>query len=362
MIQRRASIDEAFTARYGSAESGEAVRFKSRVADLRLPFDFEANLSRFDYPGYPSFETGLPSAFRYFVPGALHGSHRPYPEQVLDSGFVAVSDGDGLNFGNPFALDLALSVLATLSPADQAEPLEGLRAPSKHLAAVEELVTVAMWPMNASVCRPKKLKVGKNFDWVIECENLHFNVESKFRPVTWALIVDGPEFQLMPGVFAGDADSQLPPIVPESINIVAVSGLAPMTDSLAQLIGEELAKATRVQVIVYRDLVGQRHVTSLDRNLAVEVNRRLMPWATDKLGRYFCNVIWNRSQQSARSQARTRLPRPRRRTNYTPPHILEARCIHTPTTLAIPSIPYRSDLVGRLPSGEPLFECIVPYL
>ena len=107
-----------FSEQYGDERGGAKLHaFIQNLKQVELPFDLAEQTRREDYPGFPGFECGLPSKYRYFVPGTCYGGHQLFPDNPLDPTFVTAVDGVGLNFGSHLRLKRALEVLLAL-PAE----------------------------------------------------------------------------------------------------------------------------------------------------------------------------------------------------------------------------------------------------
>ena len=94
----------------------EMERFQSLLTRVKLPFDLFQQLRRQDFPGYPTFECGLPSTYYYFVPGTRWGSTK-LSINPLDPDFVYSTDGFGLNLGCVLRLKKALEIFDSLLAA-----------------------------------------------------------------------------------------------------------------------------------------------------------------------------------------------------------------------------------------------------
>lgn len=354
-----------FSDQYGAEQGGkELLRFLDQLAQVQLPFDLVGQMRRLDRPGFAGFECGLPPQFYYFVPGAGYGGHNPPPSDPLAPGFVYAVDGGGLNFGNPLRLKRALAALLRLLTAAQEEARRNLAVASKHLSTVEELVWAGVWQPPYEVERPVA-GGAKSHDWKIVFHDLTLNLECKFVPASWPALVDGDEFRLMKGALLGKAGAQLPNPAPTgTVNVAAITGIAPVNDGLRQLCHSELQDHPHVPVIVYADIVGQMTVFSLSNELAEQVHRKLERLPADEFGG-FATITSYRPENARRLAARQTQPAtagdPSR-----PSGLVELVVKSLPPrrlfTLPPPQYPYRFALDKRLPSGEPVFVWVPPFL
>jgi hypothetical protein len=317
-----------------------------------------------DYPGFPGFECGLPSRYRYFVPGTCYGGHQAFPDDPLDPSFVSAVDGIGLNFGSHLRLKRALEVLLALPAEDQKEPRDGLAAATKHLATVEELVWAGIWKMPFTVSKPSS-DGKKSFDWKIQFSDFRLNLECKFTPANWAKVVDGHDFELMRGSLARKVSAQLPNAVSlNCISAVAVTGISPIDDSFRRLCQNELHEYPNVGVILYGDVVGQTSVFSLSSALASQVYQRVEPWTADEFGG-FSTVTSHRPETARRKAARESKPAVMpNETNSQ--ELIEIEMDYLPPKRIHPlppkEYPYRFELETRLETGEPIFRWVSRFL
>ncbi len=338
-------------------------KFLGDARGIELPFDLIDQMRRRDYPGFSGFEAGLPSSFYYFVPGSSYGGHQERPDDPLDPTFVAAADGIGLNFGCPLRLEQAIGVLLHLTKDDQSESRIGLATATKHLSTVEELIWAGIWRQPFAITRPTHSPGRKSHDWQIVFPEITINLECKFTPASWARLVDGNGFQLMAGALAKKASAQLPDLNPNSINVVAVTGIATADDGLRHLAWSDLSAYPRVQVIIYTDIVGQATVFSLSPTMARSVHDRIQPWPADRY-RGFSSVVSFRPENARRANARNNhelCARP-----FVSPDLVElpVKCL-APKTIFLappPEYPYRFELMTRLETGEPIFKWIPPFI
>lgn len=189
-------------------------------------------------------------------------------------------------------------------------------------------------------------------------------MECKFRPASWAKLVDGEAFDLMRGSLAREAAYQLPkPAPPGSLNVVAVTGLAPVDGGLRRLCWSELNAYPSVGVIVYATIVGQISVFSRSSSLAERVQRRIEPWPADEFGG-FATITTFRPENARRVEARRGQPIVAEAKS--PSGLVELRVTHPPARKPLnrppPEYPYRRELERRLDSGKPIFRMVPPFL
>lgn len=365
LTESERALASLFSERYGRERGGAELHgFIENLKNVKLPFDVAEQTRREDHPGFPGFECGLPSNYRYFVPGTCYGGHQPFPDDPLDPSFVTAVDGIGLNFGSHLRLKRALEISVGLPPETQKEPRDGLAAATKHLATVEELIWSGIWKSPFSVSRPPS-DGNKSFDWKIQFPDLDLNLECKFTPANWAKVVDGRDFELMRGSLAKKAAAQLPDAVPsDCINVVAVTGISAIDESFRRLCRNDLHEYPNVGVILYGDVVGQASVFSLSSALASQVLERIEPWAADEFGG-FSTITSHRPETARRKAARESKPViiPSESNGGDLIEIkmdyLAPRRVHP---LPPKEYPYRFELETRLDTGEPIFRWIPPFV
>ena len=336
-------------------------QFLSRLKTAKLPFELLEQLRRHDYPGYPTFECGLPATYCYYMPNSGWGSDRPLPNDPLHSDFVYSTDGLGLNFGCPLKLKRAIEILFGLPAEDQVECKRNLALSSQHLSTVEEILWLDLWQRPSRVCRSEG-KPNKTHDWIVSFDGFALRLECKFRPFDWARLVDGPAFTPAGDFLARQASKQLPnPPEAGSINVVGVTGIAPVDDSFRRACAAELAAYPNVQVLVYRTLACETTVFSLAQDLAQVVHRLLAPQPADLFQPAY-SIIHNREEKKrrdARRAAMTSAP-----VADVSIHLSEIHVAALPSRkrYLMPRLPYRYTLERRLKSGEPVFKFVTPYL
>lgn len=169
----------------------------------------------------------------------------------------------------------------------------------------------------------------------------------------------------MKGTLAGKASAQLPnPQPPDSINVVAVTGISPIDDSFRRLCETELDDYPNIAVIMYGDVVGQTSVFSLSAVLASEVYKRIKPWAADEYGGF--STITSHRPETARRRTARGHKRPIDTAKSSSKKLVEMEIDYLPPrqtyTLPPAEYPYRFELEKRLEIGEPIFRWIPPFL
>lgn len=336
-------------------------QFFSRVNTVKLPFNLLEQLRRHDYPGYPTFECGLPSTYYYYLRDSGWGSNRPFPENPLHTEFVYSTDGLGLNFGCPLRLKRAIEILFNLPEEDQVECRTNLAQSSKHLSTIEEILWLDVWRRPSRISRSEG-QPNKTHDWIISFNEFSVRVECKFRPFDWARLVDGSAFTPAGDFLAGKASKQLPnPPETGSINIVCVTGIARVDDDFRRVCANELRTYPNVQVLVYRTLVGETTVFSMTENMAKLVHGLVAPQPADAFQPAY-SIFYNRKEKKRRDDARAAGPITRRTDMSVPLSEMPVASLSPQKRYLEPPIPYRYTLERRLDSGEPVFKSVAPYL
>jgi len=351
---------ELFVARYG--DGGKLLDwFLSRLRMVKLPFDLLKQLRRHDHPGYPTFECGLPTTYYYYVPNSGWGSTRSFPNDPLHADFVYSTDGLGLNCGCPLKLKRAIEILFSLPEEEQVECKRNLALSNTHLSTVEELLWLDLWQRPCRVCRSEG-QPNRTHDWIVFFDGFTLRIECKFRPFDWARLVDGPAFTPAGDFLAGKASEQLPnPPESGSLNVVCVTGIAPIDDSFRRICAAEFAAYPNVQVLVYRTLAGETTVLSLAQGLTQLVDSLIVPQPADLFQPVYS--IWHdRKEKQRRDDARG--AEARDSVAEITADLPEIRVASLPPRkrYLIPPMPYRAALERRLDSGEPVFKAITPYV
>ncbi len=353
-------LSALFLRRYGSRAWEFLERFLGALSRTELPFDFFEQLRRREYPAYPGYEDGMPTIYYYFVPNTTWGSASPPPPDPLDKAFVYSMDGFGLNFGCPLRLARAIEVLEQLSPEEQRNSRHALASSTKHLPSIEELLWFDVWP-TASARQRVVEGTTKTFDWSMSFHDITFRVECKFRPSDWPRLIDGPAYSPIPGSLTKKARQQLGIAREGEINVLAVTGIAEVTDPFRSFCSEELRHAGNIDVLVYQRFVGQISVFSLCAKAAAEVAERIPAQPAQPFQEFYFFVT-NRQQAALRSARRRGVGSTPEKTEVANLTELTISSLPPRRYLQEPPLPYRYELSRRLPSGEPIFEYVPPYL
>jgi len=351
-------LSELFVDRFGAQAWQMLEAFLAALGRTALPFDLPEQLRRHEFPGYPTYEQGLPNLYYYFVPDSGWGSDRPFPSDPLDPAFVHSMDGFGLDFGCPLRLKRAIELLESLSPHEQRECREGLKSATKHLPTVEELLWLDVW-RNPSKRERVLQKATKSHDWRIAFNEVALRVECKFRPSDWPRLIDGSAHLPLPGALSGRARKQLGQAELNEINVVAVTGDAGVTDQFRRFCRDELAAAENVGAIVYRTFAGETTVFSLNSATAQLVADRIPPQEAQPFQPFYL-VFPNRVETAKRLKYRQDPIDPL----ANPVDLIEIAVPSLPARriFQAPPLPYRRNLTKRLATGEPVFEHVPPYV
>jgi hypothetical protein len=337
----------------------ELKRFRSLLARVKLPFELLMQLRRQDFPGYPTFEYGLPSTYCYFVPGSGWGSANPPAKDPLHKNFVYSADGFGLNLGCVLRLKRALEVFDSLPDAVRLECAQGLAEPTKHLPTVEELLWLDAW-LDSRCIRRSEDTQGKRHDWIVDFSGLTIRQECKLRPVDWARLVDGEQFVPMQGFLLAKAAPQLPnPPEQCAINIVTVTGIAGIDSNLDSLAAAELTQFPNVQALVFRNYPGHTAVFSLTAEIADAIHCRLISQHAPPFQLIY-PIIWNRDEFERRRETYNAQTPTVRSASLPTPHKRFAKMLPPKRKYRLPVKNYRYWLADRLPSGEPVFQILTP--
>jgi hypothetical protein len=351
-------LSALFLDRFGEKAWERLDQFIRAIGRTELSFDFLANLRKHEYPGYAGYEAGLPTVYYYFVPGSGWGSDSQPPLDPLHPSFVRSTDGFGLNLGCPLRLSRAIEILEGFPEAEQTDCRRGLASSTQHLATVEELLWIDAWNTPVRVRRIVET-TSKTYDWRIAFPEIRLRIECKFRPSDWPRLIDGATHIPMPGALTGKARDQLGTAGPNEINLVAVTGVAPVTKAFRAFCGEELSNAPNIGVLVYRRFVGETAVFSLDPELAGVVARNI-PQQPSQPFQPFYFMLTHRAE-AARRQKRRQSVVARASTSHADLTELEIPSLRPRRVFQEPPLLYRCNLRERLPSGEPVFEHVSPY-
>jgi hypothetical protein len=356
-------LTQAFEQAFEGAAAAELALFLDILPKFRLPFGcFFDQLRRMDCPGYPSFECGLPPTFYYFVPNTKWGSDKPVPIDALSPDFMYSTDGFGLNLGCPLRLHAALKILNGLPPLEVEECKQQLALSHQHLSIVEELLWLEIWKGQSHVTRSEN-EPGKRHDWKVFFDSTLVRLECKFRQLDWARMAFGNDFIPMKGFLLAKASKQLPANRDTAtLNVVGITGMARVDEKFRSMVACELSTSPCVDVLVFRNLANEIVVFSLSETKLRAVSDLIAPQPVVPY-QPFGRVFVNRAERQRRREACATSP-----ILTAPPGTLPPLFEFPITNLAsnrkyfIPKLPYRFGISGRLPSGEPQFTVIAPFL
>jgi hypothetical protein len=351
-------LSALFLDRFGDKAWQKVEQFLAAIGRTELPFDFLANIRKHEYPGYAGYEEGLPTVYYYFVPKSGWGSESEPPPDPLDPSFVRSMDGFGLNLGCPLRLARAIEILEQFPAREQTDCRRGLASPTQHLATVEELLWIDAWGEPIETNRILET-TSKTYDWLVAFLDVSLRVECKFRPSDWPRLIDGPAHIPMTGALTGKARKQLGTAGLGEINVLAVTGVAPVTAAFRAFCGEELRSAPNVGVLVYRRFVGEATVFSLNPELASAVARNI-PAQPAQPFQPFYFMFTHRAEAARRQERRQRIVAAESASGVDLAEV-EIPSLRPRRVFQEPPMPYRCNLGQRLPSGEPVFEHIAPY-
>lgn len=325
-----------------------------------MPFDLRAATRKHEYPGYPGYEQGLPTVYYYFVPGSGWGSESGPPSDPLDPAFVRSMDGFGLNFGCPLRLARALELLEQLPVDQQSDCRRGLGSATQHLATVEELLWLDTWREPTTAKRILET-TRKTYDWLIGFDDITLRLECKFRPSDWPRLIDGPAHLPMVGALTGKAREQLGTAAAGELNVLAVTGIAPVSDAFREYCRDELERAPNIDALVYRRFVGETAVFSLDPQVSATIAHKIPPQPAQPFQPFYF-MFTHRAEAARRQSQRQRDSCAASGISVAGLNEVEIPSLPPRRVFYEPPLPYRCELKQRLASGEPVFEHVPPYL
>ncbi|MEY2584056.1 MAG: hypothetical protein QOD80_82, partial [Verrucomicrobiota bacterium] len=157
----------------------------------------------------------------------------------------------------------------------------------------------------------------------------------------------------------GKARAQLGTARLGEINVLAVTGVAPVTEAFRVFCGEELRNAPNIGVLVYRRFVGEKAVFSLNPELARAVAANIPAQPAQPFQHFY--FMFTHRAEAARRQKRRQSVAARLSTSQADLTEVEIPSLPPRRVFQEPPLPYRCNLRKRLPSGEPVFEHIAPY-
>src|ERR1051325_3420137 len=359
-------LERLFDRHYPDA-AGALKRFRGLLSEAQLEFDVEGSINELEAQPQASFPRGLPSFIHYYVYGTPFGTVKKLPVDASDPARAFTSDGIGLNMGCPIRLFHALDVLFSLKPEDRTEPLGQLRARKNHFACVEELLWLTLWKRQTEVSRGGELVPRKNgnkagdVDWFFVSDGTPIYLEAKFRPTDWMRRSDCGGAAVDDSFF-GEIGHKFPSEKSALRKCVAaITGFAePRFDktdnSFFALCERKLLATPGLDAILYRSMLGQIYVCSLDKSVVAQV-APLIRFPDDREYPLSYPVVFNRALREQRSEPKkpTRFPEQGRVVFAIVPN-------NRPTPSFEPQYPYRCSISKRSSKGEPQFQNIPPFL
>jgi hypothetical protein len=250
--------------------------------------------------------------------------------------------------------------LERLPIEQQSDCRRGLASPTQHLATVEELLWLDAWSERSIATRILEMS-RKTYDWSIGFEDITLRVECKFRPSDWPRLIDGPAHLPMIGALTGKAHEQLGAAAAGELNVLAVTGIAPVSDPFRQFCRHELERARNIDALVYRRFVGETTVFSLDAQVCSAIAQRIPPQPAQPFQPFYF-MFTHRAEAARRDSHRQRTSPAAPRNSVARLNEAEIPSLPPRRIFYEPPLPYRCELRQRLPSGEPVFEHVPPYL
>ena len=142
-------------------------------------------------------------------------------------------------------------------------------------------------------------------------------------------------------------------------NIVAVTGIAGITDRFRKFCRDELARAENVGALVYRTFAGETTIFSLNPTTAQLVADKISSQEAQPFQPFYL-VFPNRAEAAKRFERRQEATNP----FASPADLIEIPVASLPARRVFqpPPLPYRCNLAQRLATGEPIFEHVPPYV
>ena len=245
-------IERALTTAYLGADqrvlSQEAARQRARwvYEDMAaVKFDLQLHTQPFPFPDGEAL--GIP---QYRIVGSRYNAIEPTKGHEMFRG-----QGSGLDCLDLLKLSRACEIGHTLLKHKNWPRSQGdkLRSPSDHVPTIEEILWLGRWRNPEDVDIEKKLVPGRstNVDLFFRSAGLSVNMEVKYRPRTWLPRADGG--------FAGkdlrslfeDLEGKFPEEVPpDTLNVVALTILAPVDDAFGQYATRFLEQHPEISLVV----------------------------------------------------------------------------------------------------------------
>ena len=336
-------------------------RFERNLGSVGLPFDVLARLREIEYPPYPGYDQGMPSFIYYFVPGTGWVTFNKASKNPIAPEFVSVNDGVGLNLGCPVRLARALELLSALPEEERAECVEGLRARTKHLAAIEELLWMAVWHGGGNPRRGGATQgSARNVDWFLTVDGITIFLEVKFRPADWPRLTDQGTHRPMDGFLLGKAAEQFArKKTVLTRNLVGVTGFDEPSDLLASICEEELTKNDHVHAVLYRTMRSPVYVFTRHEAILKELMPLFAPYFPDEFPQsYF--VSCDMKQRDDRIVIRGSVPALPFKSGSIYCGVVSSR--PSKKRFSPPPDPYHMTIAKYLEDGEPVFKVLTKYL
>lgn len=346
---------EAFQRVFRSNVIEQFNEFKRRLDALGLDFVFD-KLRRDDFPPYPGMEQDMVS-YRYYVPGANFDHRRSLSPNPNVSSFTTRIDGFGQNIGCPLRLAKALERLEAVEPQFDGLCSNDLRTQHKHLPIVEELLWADAWISEAKIDRNTNGQGNKRPDWRLTFSNCNavVYVECKFLPSDWMRLVDG--IHEVTDVLKKAAE-QLPKNKSFfEMNVVAITGVNEIDEEMRNLLVQQLDAYPHIDAVIFRGLLTDTWIISLDKNIAKKIRDWLSPQSDNDFQSCYL-FTWSRSDKEMRDQMRCKNSLQR----SSLPQFFEERIAVKRSGMFIqkppPGFGYAANVISYEPDGEPIFNII----
>lgn len=203
---------------------------------------FELRLSSFPVPLKNGTTIHVPI---YECPESDFGKDGVHPKTGQPYHDTQTAGGSGLTHGDLIRLSKACMIgrkyLPGKWPVEWKTDLHG----NRHLPCIQELLWLARFKCPSNILHSVKVFRGskKDVDWRFERQGQILNVEVKYRPADWTKFVDGAKFSPSRLCDFHDVAGKFPSKNPGELNVLAITTVAPIDDSLRTAC-EELMKIT----------------------------------------------------------------------------------------------------------------------
>ena len=210
-----------------------------------IGFDLQLRHENFPLPG--GVMLGIP---QYRIAGSPYNAVRPTKGHEM---FRA--QGSGLDCLDLLKLSRACEIGHTLLKHKDWPRSQGhkLRSPSDHVATIEEILWLGRWRDPEDIDLEKKLVLGRstNVDLAFCSGGISINMEVKYRPRTWIPRADGNFASTdLRSLFEGTEGKFPDEIPPDTLNVVAVTALAPVDNAFGQHATNFLEQHPEVSVVL----------------------------------------------------------------------------------------------------------------